>query len=160
MIEPQKNKIFVYNIPPNSTRENLLKLFSKCGKIENIAIKKNYAFIDYVSPKAVEDAIRNFNNITYYGIKINVYHSNHINDEKKINKSESINKNNKKHNFVHESHSSNKNKNLNINKNTHTHYIQNNLNSLLFKNRKRRFAKRRKSPNRSFDDSSSDEDIF
>ena len=157
MSYPEKNKIFIYNIPPNSTKENLLKLFSKCGSIENITIKKNYAFISYSSHKSAEEAIRNFNNITYYGIKINVYYSNSEDKKEKPKKIENNTNFHKKINFINKNNFHNHNYNKNANNNSSLQKI--NLDIFDFKKRKNRFNKCRKSPDRSFNDSFSFEDI-
>ena len=184
MSEIQKTKVFVYNLPPNSSKENLLKLFGKCGRIESIIIKKNYAFIKYYSSKAASDSIRNFNNITYFGVKIYVTYSNSLRDEKnRINRNEKEkerdiyffknNKINESINNINNKYNINNNYNTNniykINNNSNNNYnINNNSNNnnqnhnpkRNFENRKKRFARCRKSPNRSFSTSLSDEDIY
>ena len=45
-MNPPNTRIFIRNLPPKITEEDLNKLFSKCGKIEEIIIKNN--FIIYI----------------------------------------------------------------------------------------------------------------
>ena len=148
----QRNKIFVYNLPSNANKENLIKLFCKCGEIENISIKKNYAFISYLSYKSAEDAIKNFNDITFFGQKICVTYSNSMNERKhKFNKYNIFNN----YNNI-KSHININNNKENGNNNIQYKLFEKKYNIFSFKKRKERFIHYRKSPNRSFSVSLSD----
>lgn len=56
------SRIFIRNIPAKYSVSDLESLFSKCGKVEEIILKNNYAFIQYPSYKNSEEAIQKFNN--------------------------------------------------------------------------------------------------
>ena len=43
---------------------------AKCGKIEEIIIKNNFAFIEYSTVQSSLNAIRNFNDYNFHGTKI------------------------------------------------------------------------------------------
>ena len=69
-MNPPNTRIFIRNLPPKVTDDDLNMLFSKCGKIEEIIIKNNFAFIEYSTVQSSLNAIRNFNNYNFHGIKI------------------------------------------------------------------------------------------
>ena len=63
-------RIFIRNLPLKVKEEDLNNLFSKCGKVEEIILKTNFAFIEYGSVQSSLNAIRNFNNYNFKGSKI------------------------------------------------------------------------------------------
>ena len=63
-------RIFISNLPIKVNEEDLSNLFSKCGKVEEVILKKNFAFIEYGSVQSSLNAIRNFNNYNFKGSKI------------------------------------------------------------------------------------------
>ena len=50
--------------------EDLSNLFSKCGKVEEVILKTNFAFIEYANVQSSLNAIRNFNDYNFRGSKI------------------------------------------------------------------------------------------
>lgn len=66
------SRVFVRNISLKATESDIESLFSKAGKIEEIVLKTNFAFIQYATFKSSEEAIRLFNNTLVYGSKIYV----------------------------------------------------------------------------------------
>ena len=75
--EPKKT-IYISNIPYNTEENELNKLFSKFGEIENVNIlrkqdnKTAIAFISFADPKSVPDALDEMNQTTLNGKKITV----------------------------------------------------------------------------------------
>ena len=69
-MNPPNTRIFIRNLPPKVTEEDLNTLFSKCGKIDEIIIKNNFAFIQYNTIQSSQNAIRNFNDFNFHGTKI------------------------------------------------------------------------------------------
>ena len=63
-------RIFIRNLPLKVKEEDLNNLFSKCGKVEEVILKTNFAFIEYGSVQSSLNAIRNFNNYNFKGSKI------------------------------------------------------------------------------------------
>ena len=63
-------RIFIRNLPLKVKEEDLSNLFSKCGKVEEVILKTNFAFIEYGSVQSSLNAIRNFNNYNFKGSKI------------------------------------------------------------------------------------------
>ena len=63
-------RIFIRNLPEKVTEQDLNSLFSKCGKIDEIIIKSNFAFIQYNTVQSSQNAIRNFNDYNFHGTKI------------------------------------------------------------------------------------------
>ena len=62
-------RIFIRNLPLKVKEEDLSNLFSKCGKVEEVILKTNFAFIEYGSVQSSLNAIRNFNNYNFKGSK-------------------------------------------------------------------------------------------
>ena len=69
-MNPPNTRIFIRNLPQKVNEEDLNVLFSKCGKIEEIIIKNNFAFIQYSTVQSSQNAIRNFNDYNFHGTKI------------------------------------------------------------------------------------------
>ena len=63
-------RIFIRNLPLKVNEEDLSNLFSKCGKVEEVILKTNFAFIEYANVQSSLNAIRNFNNYNFKGSKI------------------------------------------------------------------------------------------
>ena len=63
-------RIFIRNLPQKVTENDLNILFSKCGKIDEIIIKNNFAFIQYNTVQSSKNSIRNFNDYNFHGTKI------------------------------------------------------------------------------------------
>lgn len=63
-------RIFIRNLPVKVNEDDLNMLFSKCGKIEEIILKTNFAFIQYCTIQSAQNAIRNFNDYNFHGTKI------------------------------------------------------------------------------------------
>ena len=63
-------RIFIRNLPLKVKEEDLSNLFSKCGKVEEVILKTNFAFIEYANVQSSLNAIRNFNNYNFKGSKI------------------------------------------------------------------------------------------
>ena len=116
-------RIFIRNLPLKVKEEDLNNLFSKCGKVEEIILKTNFAFIEYGSVQSSLNAIRNFNNYNFKG-------SNFAKDCKGPNKKFNAN-------FLRE--------NIDI-----KHSFKDFKTSTNFHLRKKRFRNCRKSPKRSF----------
>lgn len=70
------NKIYCRNIPRHVHERELYKLFEEVGRVDRIQYKQNYCFVEYKDEKAVDDAIRKFDGINFFGKKITVqeYH--------------------------------------------------------------------------------------
>ncbi len=66
------SRIFIRNIP-SKTRENELELtFSKAGKITDIVMKTNFAFIQYENEKQAYEALELFNDYLFNGNKLSI----------------------------------------------------------------------------------------
>jgi RNA recognition motif-containing protein len=71
--------IHVGNLPPDTTEEDLMKLFSRFGKVKSVKIikypsslSKGYGFIDMPAPPEAEEAIINLKAKDFRGKIISV----------------------------------------------------------------------------------------
>ncbi|XP_035375945.1 splicing factor 1 isoform X5 [Electrophorus electricus] len=65
-------KIFVGNLSPNTTTEELRSLFSQYGKISECDIVKNFGFVHMDDKAEAEEAIRNLHHYMLNGLAMNV----------------------------------------------------------------------------------------
>ena len=159
-MNPPNTRIFIRNLPPKVTEEDLSLLFSKCGKIEEIIIKNNFAFIEYTTVQSSLNAIRNFNNYNVHGTKIVVEQAKTRNEKIAEKMREKCFKCGDYGHFakdcrvgiVHNIDKNEEDKKMNIEENN----IEKEYNKLGFNERKKRFRHCRKSPKRSFNESLSD----
>ena len=160
-------RIFIRNLPQKVTEEDLNRLFSKCGKIDEIIIKNNFAFIQYNTVQSSQNAIRNFNDYNFHGIKIVVEQAKTRNEKMAEKLREKCFKCGEYGHFAKDckgipsqnlkqpnNSGNNDYKNTSINMNNNI--IENEYNNLGFNERKKRFKHCRKSPKRSFNESISD----
>ena len=161
-MNPPNTRIFIRNLPQKITEDDLNALFSKCGKIEDIIIKNNFAFIEYSTVQSSLNAIRNFNDYNFHGTKIVVEQAKTRNEKIAEKMREKCFKCGDYGHFAKDCrvgivHNIEKNlgeKNMIIEDN----YIEKDYNKLGFNERKKRFRHCRKSPKRSFNESLSDLD--
>lgn len=66
------SRIFIKNIPSKTKETDLRILFGKYGNIVDLVLKVNFAFLQYESEKEAIAAIKNLNDYTLMGNKINV----------------------------------------------------------------------------------------
>ena len=159
-MNPPNTRIFIRNLPPKVTEEDLNTLFSKCGKIEEIIIKNNFAFIEYSTVQSSLNAIRNFNDYNFHGTKIVVEQAKTKNEKIQEKMREKCFKCGDYGHFAKDcrigiTHNLDKNggnKNMKIEESK----IEKDYNNLGFNERKKRFRHCRKSPKRSFNESISD----
>ena len=159
-MNPPNTRIFIRNLPPKVTEDDLSILFSKCGKIEEIIIKNNFAFIEYSTIQSSLNAIRNFNDYNFHGTKIVVEQAKTKNEKIAEKMREKCFKCGDYGHFAKDcrigiSHNLDKNggnKMMKIEENK----IEKDYNKLGFNERKKRFRRCRKSPKRSFNESISD----
>ena len=159
-MNPPNTRIFIRNLPPKVTEEDLNTLFSKCGKIEEIIIKNNFAFIEYSTVQSSLNAIRNFNDYNFHGTKIVVEQAKTKNEKIAEKMREKCFKCGDYGHFAKDcrigiTHNLDKNggnKSMKIEESK----IEKDYNKLGFNERKKRFRHCRKSPKRSFNESISD----
>ena len=159
-MNPPNTRIFIRNLPQKVTEDDLNSLFSKCGKIEEIIIKNNFAFIEYSTVQSSLNAIRNFNDYNFHGTKIVVEQAKTRNEKIAEKMREKCFKCGDYGHFAKDcrvgiAHNSDKNgveKNMIIEENN----IEKDYEKLGFNERKKRFRHCRKSPKRSFNESLSD----
>ena len=159
-MNPPNTRIFIRNLPPKVTEDDLSTLFSKCGKIEEIIIKNNFAFIEYSTVQSSLNAIRNFNDYNFHGTKIVVEQAKTKNEKIAEKMREKCFKCGDYGHFAKDcrigiSHNLDKNggnKMMKIEENK----IEKDYNKFGFNERKKRFRRCRKSPKRSFNESISD----
>ena len=159
-MNPPNTRIFIRNLPAKVTEEDLNTLFSKCGKIEEIIIKNNFAFIEYSTVQSSLNAIRNFNDYNFHGTKIVVEQAKTKNEKIQEKMREKCFKCGDYGHFAKDcrigiTHNLDKNggnKNMKIEESK----IEKDYNNLGFNERKKRFRHCRKSPKRSFNESISD----
>ena len=160
-------RIFIRNLPQKVTEEDLNRLFSKCGKIDEIIIKNNFAFIQYNTVQSSQNAIRNFNDYNFHGIKIVVEQAKTRNEKMAEKLREKCFKCGEYGHFakdckgipsqnLKQSNNSGNNDYKNTSINMNNNIIENEYNNLGFNERKKRFKHCRKSPKRSFNESISD----
>ena len=153
-------RIFIRNLPQKVTQDDLKTLFSKCGKVDEIIIKNNFAFIQYSTVQSSQNAIRNFNDYNFHGTKIVVEQAKTRNEKIAEKMREKCFKCGDYGHFAKDCrvgivHNSDKNggeKNMIIEGNN----IEKDYEKLGFNERKKRFRHCRKSPKRSFNESLSD----
>ena len=165
-MNPPNTRIFIRNLPPKITDDDLNKLFSKCGKIEEIIIKNNFAFIEYSTVQSSLNAIRNFNDYNFHGTKIVVEQAKTRNEKIAEKMREKCFKCGDYGHFakdcrvnLHNNMANNINNNINnnnINVVNNEMIIDKDYNKMGFNERKKRFRHCRKSPKRSFNESLSD----
>ena len=161
-MNPSNKRIFIRNLPPKVTDDDLSKLFSKCGKIEEIIIKNNFAFIEYSTVQSSLNAIKNFNDYNFHGTKIVVEQAKTRNEKIAEKMREKCFKCGDYGHFAKDcrigiQHNSNNNgNNINMNGGKNIDNIIDKDNKLGFNERKKRFRHCRKSPKRSFNESLSD----
>ena len=159
-MNPPNTRIFIRNLPQKVTEDDLNSLFSKCGKIEEIIIKNNFAFIEYSTVQSSLNAIRNFNDYNFHGTKIVVEQAKTKNEKIAEKMREKCFKCGDYGHFAKDcrigiSHNLDKNggnKSMKIEESK----IEKDYNKLGFNERKKRFRRCRKSPKRSFNESISD----
>ena len=165
-MNPPNTRIFIRNLPPKITDEDLNKLFSKCGKIEEIIIKNNFAFIEYTTVQSSLNAIRNFNDYNFHGTKIVVEQAKTRNEKIAEKMREKCFKcgdyghfaKDCRVNIAHNNSINNINNNINMNIVNNNEMVIEKDNKMGFNERKKRFRHCRKSPKRSFNESLSDFD--
>ena len=160
-MNPPNTRIFIRNLPAKITEDDINKLFSKCGKIEEIIIKNNFAFVEYSTVQSSLNAIRNFNDYNFHGTKILVEQAKTRNEKIAEKMREKCFKCGDYGHFAKDcrigiTHNINNNINNNMNLGNN---IENNIEKDIkigFNERKKRFRHCRKSPKRSFNESLSD----
>ncbi len=65
-------KIFVGNLSPNSTAEEIRSLFSQYGKISECDVVKNFGFVHMDDKAEADEAIRNLHHYMLNGLAMNV----------------------------------------------------------------------------------------
>lgn len=66
------SRIFVRNVPTKVKQSDLENLFSKAGKISDIVLKTNFAFIQFEQEKEAYEALRLFSEYTLAGNQLSV----------------------------------------------------------------------------------------
>jgi len=66
------SRIFIRNIPTKTREVELESTFSKAGKITDIVLKTNFAFIQYESEKQALEALKLFSDFSYNGNKLSI----------------------------------------------------------------------------------------
>ena len=166
-MNPPNTRIFIRNLPQKVNEEDLNVLFSKCGKIDEIIIKNNFAFIQYSTVQSSQNAIRNFNDYNFHGTKIVVEQAKTRNEKMAEKLREKCFKCGEYGHFAKDCKGSNSYNQKHINNNSNNDYkassmimnnniIEKEYNNLGFNERKKRFKHCRKSPKRSFNESISD----
>ncbi len=64
------SRIFVRNIPSKIKESDLESQFSKAGKITDLVLKTNFAFIQYEDERQALDALRQFHDTSIHGNKL------------------------------------------------------------------------------------------
>jgi RNA recognition motif-containing protein len=65
-------KVFIRNIPFKAKENDLEGLFNRVGKVTEIILKTNYAFIGYDTEREANESIRQFNDYVFMGHKLSV----------------------------------------------------------------------------------------
>lgn len=72
-VKPIRTKLYVSNLPKNSTRRQLTEFFNRFGNVLECAIMWNmYAFIHYASRKEASDALKKASNKRFMGRKLTI----------------------------------------------------------------------------------------
>jgi RNA recognition motif-containing protein len=65
-------KVFIRNIPYKAKENDIETLFNKVGKVTDVILKTNYAFIGYDSDREATESIKMFNDYLFMGQKLSV----------------------------------------------------------------------------------------
>jgi RNA recognition motif-containing protein len=66
------SRIFVRNIPTKAKESDIEPIFGQAGKIEDVVMKTNFAFIQYETKTQAFEAIKLFNDYNMLGSKLSV----------------------------------------------------------------------------------------
>jgi len=66
----KNTQIYVARFPSRTRNDDLEEAFKKFGKIKDLVMKGQYAFIDYEDAKDAEDAIQEMDNKEFDGVKL------------------------------------------------------------------------------------------
>lgn len=66
------SRIFIRNIPTKTREPELEQTFAKAGRITDIVLKVNFAFIQYENDKQAMEALRMFNDFNFNGNKLSI----------------------------------------------------------------------------------------
>ena len=70
--ERPSKKVYVSNISRDVRERDLYKLFQELGRVESVALKGRFAFVEFERSRACEDALKEYDGFNFMGTRIRV----------------------------------------------------------------------------------------
>ena len=69
------SRVYVGKLPSDIREKEIEDVFRKYGEVDQISLKGNYAFVQFVSSHGAKEAVYELNNRTLFGERVQVEHA-------------------------------------------------------------------------------------